>query len=347
MSETKKLIAISGITLAVYMGMKFLLPYVIPFLIAYLLVRLLNPATEKICRRLVWKKEVIVSVLLTALLVLGCFLIYLFYGMLTGQIRRIAMNFDYYSHCVCGFIDNCCLMVESHFGINVESVKAFIYTEIETATEQVRVYIVPEVVNYSVRYIKKLAHAGMFVLMLFVAIVLLIKDYDEIRERLGEYQLYRHFHNITERMWKHGGMYLKAQCMIIGVVIVLCTVALWLLGNPFFLVLGIVIGLLDALPFIGTGTVLIPMAVYQLFQKRFRLAFCYVGLFLLTYIVREFLEPRLIGKKLGIYPIVMLIVVYAGLYLFGTAGVVLGPVALLLIMEIWREINLSFTEKKK
>ena len=53
---------------------------------------------------------------------------------------------------------------------------------------------------------------------------------------------------------------------------------------------------------------------------------------------REFLEPRLIGARLGIYPFVMVVVVYAGLYLYGPSGVVLGPVTLLLILETVREL---------
>ena len=60
---------------------------------------------------------------------------------------------------------------------------------------------------------------------------------------------------------------------------------------------------------------------------------------MLTYVVRELLEPRLIGAKLGVYPFVMVVVVYAGLYLFGTAGVLLGPVMLLTVIEILREFS--------
>lgn len=134
-------------------------------------------------------------------------------------------------------------------------------------------------------------------------------------------------------------MYMKAQMIIILIIIILCTAGLWVLGSPYFLVLGIVIGLMDALPFIGTGTVLVPMAVFLLFRRKLQLAVGYLGLFLLTYVVREFLEPKLIGAKLGVYPIVMVVVVYAGLYLYGPAGVLLGPVTLLFVMEILKEMK--------
>lgn len=346
MAEGKKIITITGITLAVYLAIRYLLPYVIPFFIAYLLVHVLNPVVEAIRKKLPWKKSVIVSVLLVIILSLLTMGFYYLYCLLMDQIQRVAMNFDYYYECFCSVIDDCCLMAERRFGVQVDEVRNFVYASLNDATEQIRVYIIPEMFNYSVRYLKKLLNAGLFLLMLFVAVILLMRDYDEMKEKLEQYSIYQHFHRITGRMWKQGGMYMKAQASIIGIVILICTLGLWALGNPYFLLLGIVIGLMDALPFIGTGTVLIPMAVFFLFRRQFRLAACYLGLFLLTYIVREFLEPRMIGARLGIYPFVMIVVVYAGIYLYGAAGVIWGPVTLLTVMEIWREIAGDWENKK-
>lgn len=339
MSEGRKLLTVTGITLAVYFVLKYLLPYVIPFLIAYALVHVLNPVVNAIRRKLPWKKEVIVSILLAVLLAVFSLAFYFLYCQFLEQVRRIAMNLDYYYTCFCGWVDECCCLVESSFGIKVDEVRSFVYSSIQHATDQIRVYIIPGALNYSMRYLKKLLNAGIFLMMLFVAVILLMKDYDVMKEKLEQFTIYGHFHNVTQRMWKQGGMYMKAQMIIIAVVIVLCAAGLWVLGNPYFLLLGIVVGLMDALPFIGTGTVLVPMAVYYLFGGRIRLAVGYVVLFVLTYVVREFLEPRLIGAKLGIYPFVMVVVVYVGLYLYGAAGVLLGPVTLLTVIEILRELN--------
>ena len=180
--------------------------------------------------------------------------------------------------------------------------------------------------------------AALFLLMVFVAAILLMRDYDRMREQLRNYRLYRHVEHISGRMWHQGGMYLKAQAMIIGIVSILCVLGLWLLGNPYFVLLGVAAGLLDALPFIGTGTVLLPVAFFLVLQGSYAKAAGYGVLFFITYVAREFLEPRLIGARLGIYPFVMVVVVYAGLYLYGPSGVVLGPVTLLLILETVREL---------
>lgn len=339
MKEGKKIIIITGITLAVYLAIQYLLPYVIPFLIAYLLVHMLNPVIEAIRKKIPWKKTVIAAGVMVIFLSLCTMVFYYLYRILMGQVQKVAMNFDYYYDCFCGVIDQCCMIAEQKFGVQVDEIKTFVYAGMDEVTRQIRVYMIPGVVNYSVKYLKKLVRAAIFLIMLFVAVVLLMRDYDEMKEKLEKYTIYQHYHNITERMWKQGGMYMKAQISIIAIVMLLCTLGLWGLGNPYFLLLGIGIGLLDALPFIGTGSALIPIAAVMAFQKRFRLSLGYIGLFLLTYIVREFLEPRLIGGKLGIYPFVMIVVVYVGLYLYGPSGVILGPVTLLLIMEIWREIQ--------
>lgn len=338
MTEGKKLLTVTGIALAVYLALKYLLPYVVPFFIAYFLVHLLNPLTEKIRKKLPWKKEIIVGVLLFALLALCTMLFYYLYCMLTGQIRRIAVNFDYYYSCFCGIVDRCCYLAQQNFGVEVEEVKSFVYSSMDHATEQLRIYMVPGVVNYSVRYLKKVLDVGIFLLILFVSVILLMKDYDEMREKLMKYRTFQYIHRIAERMWKQGGMYLKAQATIILIITCICAAGLWLLGNPYFMILGIVIGLTDALPFIGTGSLLVPIAVFEVFQGNYKLALGYLLLFLLTYVMREFLEPRLIGSRLGVYPFVMVAVVYAGLYLYGASGVILGPVTLLLVMEIAREI---------
>ena len=338
MSEGKQLIRIAGITVAVYILMKYFLPYVIPFFISYILVHLLKPVTELLHKRLRLRRELILSVLLAALLIVCSLLFYMIYCMLMGQLKRVAMNFDDYYRCFCDGIDECCRFAERNFGVEMEEMRAFVYSGIEHATEQIRIYIVPGIFNYSMRYLKKAMDAALFLLMVFVAAILLMRDYDRMREQLRNYRLYRHVEHISGRMWHQGGMYLKAQAMIIGIVSILCVLGLWMLGNPYFVLLGVVAGLLDALPFIGTGTVLLPVAFFLVLQGSYAKAAGYGVLFFITYVAREFLEPRLIGARLGIYPFVMVVVVYAGLYLYGLSGVVLGPVTLLLILETVREL---------
>lgn len=58
---------------------------------------------------------------------------------------------------------------------------------------------------------------------------------------------------------------------------------------------------------------------------------------LITSVVREFMEPRLIGSKLGVYPVVFMASAYVGFLLFGVLGFILGPAGLLLIYAVGKE----------
>ena len=104
--------------------------------------------------------------------------------------------------------------------------------------------------------------------------------------------------------------------------------------NPYALLLGIVIGFVDALPILGTGTIFLPWVLVLVFMHKLKQASMIMILYLICYYTRQFLEPKLMGDKFGMSPTVMLITIYAGLKLFGVMGVFTGPVALILIREI-------------
>lgn len=99
-------------------------------------------------------------------------------------------------------------------------------------------------------------------------------------------------------------------------------------------------GLLDMLPVIGTGTFLYPAAFVLFLQGKPSAALGCVVLDLVTSFTREFLEPKLLGKSLGVYPVVILAAVYLGFFIYGWPGFLLGPLSLSLVYEIGREYDL-------
>ncbi len=338
MSERKRVIIILGVTLAVYLGIRFLLPYVIPFLIAWVLVKLLNPVVSAVRRRIPLKKELLAGMILTVLFLLAGVALYYLAGALMDQISRLVTRFDYYYGCVCSFVDDCCGMLEHRLGLQDGRISSVVERQMEQAVTRIEGKMAPDLLNHSFQYLMKLVNGAGFVFIIFIAAILLMRDYEGIKEKLEKYRLYQGVRRISGRICATGGSYLKSQLTIMGIITVMCVAGLYLLGNSYALVLGIVIGILDALPFLGTGTILLPWAVVLLIRGEYWLALGYGVLFLVTNTARELLEPRLIGKRIGIYPFVMALSVYVGLCLFGPTGVFTGPVGLVLIMEICREI---------
>ena len=337
----KNSMTIVGITLAVFLGMKYVLPVVVPFLLAWGLVWLLLPPAVWMEKKLHIKKIWGGGILLTLLIaVLGVGL-YFLGSQLFLQIGNLMTNMDSYMGRAEVFVDNCCQMIEKNTGIHAVTVQRFIYDNMELLEERVQVYTVPDVLKNSLAYLMGFVKWLGVVLIVFVSFMMILKDYDEMREALYKYGISERIKKISSAMQSLGGAWLRAQALIILLVMVICTAGLWLLGYPYALLMGIVVGLLDALPFIGTGTVLIPWALFMMFTGDFWYGVCLVLIFLAANTMREYLEPKLIGDRIGVYPIVMVAAVYIGLYVYGISGVVLGPVSLMLIIEIWREVRVD------
>lgn len=336
--KTKKILGITGITLAVYLGMRYLLPAVAPFFAAFLLARWIYPLADRLEKKLPVNKGLITLVILLAGTAAAGFAGWFLGSRLCRQIRSVVSHLEYYKGQVNEIAMGCCRTVERTFGVDGDQAMMFLTRNMNRAQQHIREYAMPGLVQHSVEYaVGFLKVLGGFFLI-FIAILLIMKDYDAIRERLRECRGYRRAVNIFERLWGLGGAYLKAQFTIMVIVIVICVAGLWMTGNPYALLMGLLIGVLDVLPFIGTGTILVPWSLICLLRGDFFHAAAYFTLFIVASTAREYLEPRLLGDKMGVYPIVIALVVYAGIYIFGVTGVILGPMSLLIILECVREI---------
>lgn len=335
----KSILTITGIALAVFLGMKYVLPVVIPFLIAGALVWLILPSAAWLERKLHIKKIWGGGILLVLLIGLLGIILYFLGNQLVFQIYNLAANMEKYMGKAEVFINECCRMVERNTGIHAAAVQKFIYDNMNLIEEQIHIYTVPDMLKNSITYLMSFVKWLGVVLIVFVSFMMILKDYDEMRDALNKYGISDRIRKISSAMQSLGGAWLRAQLLIIMLVIIVCTVGLWLLGYPYALLLGIVIGLLDALPFLGTGTILVPWALFLIFTGDLWYGICLALIFLAANTLREYLEPKLIGDRIGVYPIVMIAAVYIGIYVYGIAGVVLGPVSLMLIIEIWREVR--------
>lgn len=121
------------------------------------------------------------------------------------------------------------------------------------------------------------------------------------------------------------GAWLKAQLKLMGVTYMIVTAGLFLSGVSFAPVWAVAVALVDAVPILGTGTVLIPWAVIALLQGRTLPAVGILCTYAVAMLTRTTLEPRLVGRQLGLDPLVTLVFFYAGYKLFGVLGMLFAP----------------------
>lgn len=112
------------------------------------------------------------------------------------------------------------------------------------------------------------------------------------------------------------------------------TVGFLILKIPNAFMLGIVCGLLDILPYVGTIIVFIPIIIYNIIMKNYICAFGLMCLYVIVQIIREVLEAKFLSDKLDIHPLVVLLSIYIGVKIFGILGILVGPMYSILAKEI-------------
>ncbi|MCI9079486.1 MAG: sporulation integral membrane protein YtvI [Lachnospiraceae bacterium] len=127
------------------------------------------------------------------------------------------------------------------------------------------------------------------------------------------------------------GGYLKACFQIMIVMFIILLLFFVVMKVDYAVPVALITAILDFLPFIGTGTVLMPWAVYSIITGEYLKALALVMAYLVTMIVRRLLEPKLVGDSIGMSPFLTLISMFIGYRLTGMIGLIIGiPVGMVL-----------------
>ena len=128
------------------------------------------------------------------------------------------------------------------------------------------------------------------------------------------------------------GGYFRAQFKIMGIVFLILAVGLGFLRVHYFVLSAFLIAFLDFLPFFGTGTAMIPWAIYAVFMGDYKRAVVLVVVYAITQIVRQLIQPKLVGDSVGLNPLVTLLLIYIGYRIGGVIWMILAvPVGMVII----------------
>ena len=127
------------------------------------------------------------------------------------------------------------------------------------------------------------------------------------------------------------GQILRSYLLIMSITFVELAIGLTILRVDYPVVLAAIISIVDILPVLGVGTVLLPWGVITLIVGDIPLGVGILLLYVIISVVRNFLEPRIVGKRIGLNPLITLLCLYVGLQLFGILGMFLVPMLFLMV----------------
>ncbi len=128
------------------------------------------------------------------------------------------------------------------------------------------------------------------------------------------------------------GGYFKAQFKIECWIYILLVIGLMILGVDYAFLVAFGIAVLDFLPVFGTGTVMVPWAVIELLSENYRMMFGLIAIWLIGQLVRQVIQPKIVGDSIGMDAIPTLFLLYIGYRVAGVLGMILAvPIGIILV----------------
>ena len=339
-----KLIRIVFVFAGVWFFFRYLLTLAAPFLFAFFLITLCYPLLERMQKKIPIRKKFLAVGIILPLILLMMEILWAIIILGGRQLERLPAIWTQASEQIQFFFHQCCGRLDGKFGWKGQQIENFVIERMAAFMEDMQEQVMPRVLASSYQCFKGLFAAIGFLAITCIAAILLEKEYASIMAALKKSEELRLVRSVVEGVISYIGTFLKAQGVILLIISVLCSVTLGVAGVSGGILLGILAGVLDVLPFIGTGIVLVPLAIWQMLSGEYvRMTACLI-LYVVCIVTRNLLEPKLIGKQMGIAPVFMLLAIYAGVKLFGVGGIVKGPLALIVIVEILKVIKTDRAE---
>ncbi|WP_347549324.1 sporulation integral membrane protein YtvI [Pseudalkalibacillus hwajinpoensis] len=129
--------------------------------------------------------------------------------------------------------------------------------------------------------------------------------------------------------------FLKAQLTLISMTAVIVLVGLLILRVDYAITIAIIIGLVDLLPYLGTGAIFVPWMIYSFLTGNYGLTIGLSILYGIVVIQRQVMEPKVLSSNIGLDPLATLIALFVGFQLFGFLGLIIGPVLLVVLKTLF------------
>ena len=328
---------------ALWLTLRYALGILLPFLLAYLLSRVVRPLADRLTKRTRLPRGVAAAGLV--ILTVGVVSALAAVGIRRGirELTRLADELTADTEGLIAAVESALSRVRS-FSAHIPFLRRFedapFYAElcdsvdsmVESGVARLTEAITSRLPDAAMSVAGFVPAASIFITVTLLACYYLTAD----DERLGK-ALAAAFTRVTpaplrdrlppigRRLRRLGRQYLRA-CLLLGLLtFCLSFIGLALLRVPYAFILALLLAVVDLLPLLGTGIILIPWALVCLLLGQVKLGIGLLVLYAAASLVRQILEPKLIGEGLGLHPLVSLFSMYAGLKFFGVWGMILAP----------------------
>lgn len=335
-----RLLLILAVLLSLGLLVPPLLNLFLPFLLAFVAATLLAPLVQKIAKRVGgWNFWSMLFVVLMLLAVTGI-LVYAGYY-LGSQIADLIRSWSSIREGITDLLNQVSQFLSNNVHFTSTDTEEYILGLLQDGLSWLTGKIsswAPTVVVGVSNLASGIASFLISLLFFIVAAYFMTADYPGLRKRLISWVpdiIRPHMRHVKEAAGSAMFGYLRAQLILSGIVTVIVFVALLILRQPYSLLIAIATGIIDVMPFFGSGAILVPWGVICLLVGRFKKAVFLLILAFALFLFRKLAEPKVVGNQTGLSPLMSLISIYVGMKIGGVAGMILCPIACMVVIGLY------------
>ncbi|HEX3029149.1 MAG TPA: sporulation integral membrane protein YtvI [Clostridia bacterium] len=327
--------------------------YLLPFVLALALSTLIEPIIKFFIKKFGLPRKISTAVTLLLMLVVFGFLTGLLVFRVISEVRSFYITFP---HSFANFYNNINNLLdegsEIYLGLPEEFARSIdaVISNISLSIMNIINTIFQGILNTAV----SIPETIIFIVVTILSTYFLSSDREKIYKFFKQHlpaKVLKRLTIINGNIFTALFGYVKALLILMAVTFTILCIGFLTIGVKYALMTALFICLVDALPILGTGTIMIPWALYEFLTGQKRLGLYILVIYGVVVLVRQLIEPKVVGKQIGVHPLLTLLAMYAGLKFLGVLGMFAGPIIAMVLKSIlegaFKDTNIKDVVAKK
>lgn len=331
--------------LCVYIFFNYIFTFVSPFVLGWILSLIFNPFVNFMERN--WKVPRGIGTIISILLLIGFFSSVVATAVLkfVNEANLLYEQFPEFMEDIKNSLDN----LTNIFNNFINTLPSFIKEIVQNTNTNFITLLTSLLTKNSstgITAVKAIPNMFLVILLGLISSYFFTKDKKQIKEFLINFIPFandKHFQIIKKHLYNSLAGYFKTQVILMGYTFSICMIGFIIIKSPYSFLLSVIIALIDSLPVFGSGFILWPGALIYFFIGNTKLAVGYIIIYLVIMLMRQIMQPKILGTQIGVHPLIALISIYVGLKLIGFIGMILGPVIAVIIKAFFDARNIANT----
>lgn len=331
----------------IFLGFKYVLPLLMPFLLAFIFSVLLKTPAEFLSRKLRINRRLVSTVLVTLLFILLAVLTLLVGSELFSFARTSVSQFNTVIIPTVESLTETASRWTSRLDPNVVSV-------LDGLVNSVLLSLRSKVAEISTRLVtgimSSLPSSFLNVLFMIIATYFISLDFGLLKWAVARRIKEEDYNKIIAGLdycKATVGRMLRSYVLIMFITALEQSIGLTILGVEYSVLIAMAIAVFDILPVVGSGTIMLPWAVISLITGDIKRGIGLLVLYVIITVIRQIIEPRIVGDHVGLHPLLTLMCMFVGLRIFGGLGLLGLPILCAVLVGLERDGVITLFPKRK